>query len=55
MRSRTNKPVEAKKEMETYGVEGPDGQSYHFYNVLWAKRQEEIAQRCAVEPVSKAV
>jgi len=50
-----NRFLEVKKEMELYGIEGPDGREYHFYNVLWVERKEGIAYRCAAGRVPKTI
>lgn len=55
MQDRANKSLEVKKEMDLYGVEGPDGREYHFYNVLWVERKEGIAYRRAAGRVPKAI
>jgi hypothetical protein len=55
VQDRANKSLEVKKEMDLYGVEGPDGREYHFYNVLWVERKEGIAYRRAAGRVPKAI
>jgi len=53
MRSRADKPLKAKGNIEMYGMEGLDGQGNHFYKVPWVERQQEIAHRCAADAYRK--
>lgn len=46
---------ELEEEMEAYGTEGPCGREYHFYNVLWIERRDQIAYRRAAGRVPKEV
>ena len=55
MRSRADKPLKAKGNMEMYGMEGLDGRGNRFYKVPWVERQQGIEYRCAAGRVAKAV
>ena len=46
---------ELKKEIERYGVEGPSGREYHFYDVLWVEHEGEIMYRRAAGRVPKII